>query len=1330
MLTLLPLAGWAQDYVVTLTTYTKTYGQADPAKVPLSAFTITPYNAEVKAAMENHLTLTRVQAGENVGEYEFEATWDGYDLGAGKTVQIGPNNGKIKIKKFDLSTIDGVTLAVPDQYYDGSAKEPAGTNVVVTVTNPSYPLLTTALFQGNDYTITSYGDATHDNVAAGVGNGVLTITGGGTNFEGEKKLYFDILGINIAGATVTYKSSAPAIYFNGKAQTVEKTNLEVTLGGAELAASEWDIDADAYENNTNASEAAVVTIKGKGSHAGTATGHFTILPRTNIDGLTITITDPDYTGHAATPDVTIVDNMGTVTPTTDDYTLTADDFTAVSTDEDAGEATLNITFKGNYNGAAATSKLFTINQLDFSTTTRTLTKETGRDDNKYYYNNTPIKPVVTIKNGDVALEVTTDYTLAYKTSADATTDEAMTALGNKKVVITPTGTGNYTNTAVDDLTYEVIARPLHISIGDLTVGMGADIVPQATISNYASDEDQEDLDQDATHAFALTFKYTKDNGVNWVDDVDDLGVGTWKIYPVVANLNTNYSFPATDELLLADENIIPGTLKITKSQIVLKVKNAVMTYGGADYADFELEHVSGLAADKVDAFMNDVTTGINNNLNQDKFEYNNAAVAGQKATLHANAAGYTITYTGTFDNDNYAISINTGKLVVNRKKVYAGEDNFEVAFDPTPYVGAAVSPVPTITDNGTAVDPGNFEIEYDTDFNVADNHVATFTAADNGDYEIYKNYDHDNDANTPNITLTSFEVNYAISKRTLTITAANRTLPYGSDFNAQLNDFTDVANKPTIEGLIGVDNTKDIIAGIVEGFAGKLIIKNIGSTTVGDHADALVPTFVDEIGDVVPNANVATNYTIAPVAGKLTIINAEIALKVKDTHIYYGDNVAKFYLEPTAESHFPEVELPNFDNIVTYDNALTSYDYDAERMKVVDAEGYPINYLSTATVPTATNYTIADEIGSGKLYVEKRPVTISVKAGIADVPYANLAAFKTALAANEGGAYVEITAGTAAYTDGITDLVTIALATTKIGENVITLTAKEGVLDNYDLTLNNGVVKITSDGVVDKTFWRVSKADFANADAAQMIHDLDGETINFVLKYNDDAAYNTLKPNKWYAMILPFETTTKKLSDAFGYAIVDLLNQDNDNEHRTYFSLHMSTEPIPANTPFIIKVWATIDMNADGVRFDNVQIEAPQAPQALDLIEVEDAAGNKFIGSYTGIDGLGAYKPEYSGHVTWWSLNQDDKNDNNAIKANDTAYLRQMSAFNYIASDPRAHEIVIEELGGQTTVIRNINGETQTFSGEGWYTLDGIKLQNVPTEKGVYIQNGKKVVIK
>ena len=36
------------------------------------------------------------------------------------------------------------------------------------------------------------------------------------------------------------------------------------------------------------------------------------------------------------------------------------------------------------------------------------------------------------------------------------------------------------------------------------------------------------------------------------------------------------------------------------------------------------------------------------------------------------------------------------------------------------------------------------------------------------------------------------------------------------------------------------------------------------------------------------------------------------------------------------------------------------------------------------------------------------------------------------------------------------------------------------------------------------------------------------------------------------------------------------------------------------------------------------------------------------------------------------------------------------------------------------------------FKGEGsgyWYTLDGRKLQGKPTKKGIYINNGRKVII-
>jgi hypothetical protein len=293
-------------------------------------------------------------------------------------------------------------------------------------------------------------------------------------------------------------------------------------------------------------------------------------------------------------------------------------------------------------------------------------------------------------------------------------------------------------------------------------------------------------------------------------------------------------------------------------------------------------------------------------------------------------------------------------------------------------------------------------------------------------------------------------------------------------------------------------------------------------------------------------------------------------------------------------------------------------------------------------------------------------------------------------------------------------------------EDAITLSV-EGENANYNYTLVPGNLTITAP-VAGITLTRVAKANIDNATVAQLIKDYDGtENVKVTIKFADTDGLNTLKPNKWYAFILPFETDAKTISNAFGYGIVDLLNTGNTDTHKTVFSLKMNTEKIPANTPFIVKVWDTVNMTA-GVTFNNVKIEAPAT---YDEIAVSDAAGNKFIGSYTGIDGLGTYKEEYSGKVFWWSLQQNDQYDNNALKAKDTAYLRQMSAFSYVPGDVAAHEFIIEEFGGGTTVIKGINFENaQEINTEGLYNLNGMKLNSVPTQKGVYILNGKKVVIK
>ena len=51
-------------------------------------------------------------------------------------------------------------------------------------------------------------------------------------------------------------------------------------------------------------------------------------------------------------------------------------------------------------------------------------------------------------------------------------------------------------------------------------------------------------------------------------------------------------------------------------------------------------------------------------------------------------------------------------------------------------------------------------------------------------------------------------------------------------------------------------------------------------------------------------------------------------------------------------------------------------------------------------------------------------------------------------------------------------------------------------------------------------------------------------------------------------------------------------------------------------------------------------------------------------------------------------------------------------------------------IGGETTSLSPVPSPSREGSSQGWYTLDGRKLNGKPTKKGLYIHNGRKVVIK
>ena len=50
--------------------------------------------------------------------------------------------------------------------------------------------------------------------------------------------------------------------------------------------------------------------------------------------------------------------------------------------------------------------------------------------------------------------------------------------------------------------------------------------------------------------------------------------------------------------------------------------------------------------------------------------------------------------------------------------------------------------------------------------------------------------------------------------------------------------------------------------------------------------------------------------------------------------------------------------------------------------------------------------------------------------------------------------------------------------------------------------------------------------------------------------------------------------------------------------------------------------------------------------------------------------------------------------------------------------------------GGETTDVRLVDPVTMTFVDDCYYTLQGVKMNVRPTQAGIYIHNGKKIVIK
>lgn len=591
------------------------------------------------------------------------------------------------------------------------------------------------------------------------------------------------------------------------------------------------------------------------------------------------------------------------------------------------------------------------------------------------------------------------------------------------------------------------------------------------------------------------------------------------------------------------------------------------------------------------------------------------------------------------------------------------------------------------------VEGTDYEVEYGENRNVADGGTITIQGIGNyGGEAIVKNF------NITNATLYVDATEYTANIGTTPALADNYEFRWlGSDKDT----------KPTVTGTPVVE--------LESGFT---------TDNAGDFENAIKVASVE--GVTVPN------YTVA-IGNKATLHVAKsdftIAFK-ENLGITYGDDVPDFSanysdyvtVSKSAAVSAVTIKLYNGEEEVTAGTTMLPVKEGGYTLKVENVTLDGANYTEPE-LPANTVFTVNPK----EIKIVAKPQELDF-----DNPEPELE--------SEANTYIEIqdasgvtigkTAFTALYGVWKSDFVESRTWEehdgTVANSGYIRVNLKAGYDNvNFNVTTVNGEVTykgIPAELVFDKEV----------DDVFDKIKTYDGITKNvkvILYRKNELANGKTYSWNQqdWNTMILPFEVTVREISNAIGYAIVNVFNEDNTTPSNADFKLTMGT--IPANTPFLLKTDESIEDGFE-LKFVDKTIVAPEES----TVTLTSENGISYIGTYEDVEiNKVTSKGQDPANPTYWNYYADNVIRGIGATSENVYTVYPFAAFfNWTAPSAgvRNMTITVEDVDGSVTAISSIDAESNDTTAEGLYNLNGVKMDGAPTQKGIYIKNGKKVVIK
>lgn len=217
----------------------------------------------------------------------------------------------------------------------------------------------------------------------------------------------------------------------------------------------------------------------------------------------------------------------------------------------------------------------------------------------------------------------------------------------------------------------------------------------------------------------------------------------------------------------------------------------------------------------------------------------------------------------------------------------------------------------------------------------------------------------------------------------------------------------------------------------------------------------------------------------------------------------------------------------------------------------------------------------------------------------------------------------------------------------------------------------------------------------------------------------------TINAGEWSTICLPFAMTAEQVTTAFGddVQVADFISydtvEDGDNIVGITVNFNMVTD-IEANHPYVIKVQNCIAEFAA----DNVII----APEDEPCVEYDNGlTGKKRVvwGSFTGTY-VADYEIPFSGDDISLFLNGSKF----YYASESTKHMKAYHACFWFSDMLTTLENAESCINMSFNVPTGINLLSNKQTNEGWYTINGMKLSAEPTQKGINIINGKKVMVK